>query len=139
MPGARAAAATASVRVSIRWGLVYAYMYFQHVSPGATAAARWNFPNGKTAVWSPGHAYMTHPYYWAYQPLAGPGRYRVTALVNGRVAGVHDFTVSGQPPTSPTPPTANQDGLGQGANGRGHGYGHGHGYGKGRNKGHGHG
>jgi len=113
--------------------LVFAVFHFHPFPQGAVVKAVWTFPNGyrdSYALKNPG------AYSWANQNVGGPGRYTVTAIVNGRaVTGSHSFSVvAGAAPSTGTqfiapnnapaaqPATADQPTAGYG---RGPGKGHG--------------
>jgi len=113
--------------------LVFAVFHFHPFPQGAVVKAVWTFPNGyrdSYALKNPG------PYSWANQNVGGPGRYTVTAIVNGRaVMGSHSFSVVVSaapsmgtqfiaPNNAPAaqPATADQSTAGYGG---GHGKGHG--------------
>jgi len=112
---------------------VYAIFHFHPFPQGAVIKAVWTFPNGYRDSYA-----LTNPgaYSWAYQNVGGPGRYTVTAIVNGRaVTGSHNFrVVAGAAPSTGTqfiapnsapaaqPATADQSTAGYGG---GHGKGHG--------------
>jgi len=104
-------------------GTIYVVVSFHHLPSGAGTAVRWTYPRGT----SPPTLYsFDQPYKVAFastQIIPGPGRYTVTALVNGHAVGSHHFTVGS--------PAA---GLSSGANNPGQGNGNGQGNGKGANK-----
>jgi len=114
--------------------LVFAVFHFHPFPQGAIVKAVWTFPNGYRDSYS-----LRKPgtYSWANQNVGGPGRYTVTATVNGKmVTGSHGFSVVvGAAPSTGTqfispnnapaaPATADQP---TGGYGRGHGKGHGNG------------
>ena len=112
--------------------LVFAVFHFHPFPQGAIVKAVWTFPNGYRDSYA-----LNHPgaYSWANQNVGGPGRYTVTATVNGKaVDGSHSFTVvAGAAPSTGTQfispnnataarqATADQPTTGYG---RGHGKGH---------------
>jgi tRNA A-37 threonylcarbamoyl transferase component Bud32 len=77
--------------------LAYAVFRFHLFPPGAAVEAVWTFPNGARSSY-----FLDRPtaYSWCEQTLGNPGRYTVTAVVNGRVAGSHAFSVAARSPAS---------------------------------------
>jgi hypothetical protein len=90
-------------------GFVYAVFRVHNLPARARVGARWIFPGGRVIPYvcpvalCPPHrlASATYTYYVA-QTLAGPGRYAVSALINGRAVGLHHFTVKATG-TAPAP------------------------------------
>jgi len=104
-------------------GTIYVVVSFHRLPSGARTAVRWTYPPGT----SPPTLYsFDQPYAVAFastEIVPGPGRYTVTALVNGHAVGSHHFTV-----------VAASGAASSGANNPGQGNGNGQGNAKGTNK-----
>ncbi len=104
-------------------GTIYVVVSFHRLPSGARTAVRWTYPPGT----SPPTLYsFDQPYAVAFastEIVPGPGRYTVTALVNGHAVGSHHFTV-----------VAASGASSSGANNPGQGNGNGQGNSKGTNK-----
>ena len=104
-------------------GTIYVVVSFHKLPSEARTAVRWTYPPGT----SPPTLYsFDQPYAVAFastEIVPGPGRYTVTALVNGHAVGSHHFTVGS--------PSA---GLSSGTNNPGQGTRNGQGNSKGTNK-----
>lgn len=133
---------------ALRWGQSYAILHFQQLPPHARVAARWTFPGGRSADIALPGGFST---VWSEESFAGPGKYTISAVVNGKVIASHSFIVkegghaAGQtpPPGSGTQgtvpagqPVTQADAFAAArANKGNHGHGHGHGRGNGNNQG----
>ena len=83
-------------RTRVAFAIVYAHNLPAHAQVGA----RWIFPNGRRIVYvcpvadcPPRRFASPHYTYWVEQMVAGPGQYAVSALINGRTVGRHQFSV----------------------------------------------
>jgi len=80
---------------------VYAvfHVHFHHLPRGGVFQALWTFPGGHySRVVGAATTYL-----WADQYVGGPGQYSIAALVNGKVAGRHSFSVvAGAAPSTGT-------------------------------------
>jgi len=103
-------------------GTIYVVISFHHLPSDATVTVRWSYPTG--TIPPEEDSVPRYKTVFAYtRQVPGPGRYTVTALVNGHAVGSHHFTVvaaSGAPSS--------------GGNDPGQGNGNGQGNAKGTNK-----
>jgi len=72
----------------------YAVLHLHNVPVEASIAAMWTFPGGKHVPYPLGSAALSSPSFWVQQPVAGPGAYSVSALVDGKTVGTRHFSVS---------------------------------------------
>ncbi len=73
-------------------GRIYVIIFFHHLPSDATVTVRWSYP--ANTIPPEDDSVPTYKTVFAYtQQVPGPGRYTVTALVNGHAVGSHHFTV----------------------------------------------
>src|SRR5579885_3410146 len=91
---------------SLDAGHAYAIIHINNLPKKASVGARWTFPNGHSFdIKVAGHFSS----YWIVGSFADAGRYTVSALVNGKPVGSHDFEVTPAKPAKAKKPKKSKE------------------------------
>ncbi len=83
----------------LKAGQAEAIIHIDHLPRGATVVARWTFPGGRVAdIALPSFSTL-----WSSEAFSQPGKYTVSAVVDGKVVGTHHFTVKGNAHSGQSP------------------------------------